>query len=109
MKDNEFDEYITGEPVEEVKLDLDKVKDSIPECSNDKLCEMIVAERYFGFGDKIAPMCMEELAKRRIAGDDFEYEKYIDQAHKSLPVLDFSIPDIRAVLNQAIGKKFGVK
>lgn len=109
MKNNEFDEFITGEPIEEVKLDLDKVKESVPECSNEKLCEMIVCDRYFGFGEKIAPLCMEELAKRRLAGDDFNFEKYIEEAHKSLPVLDFKMPDIRTVLNQAIGRKINSK
>jgi hypothetical protein len=50
---------------------------------------------------------MEELAKRRMAGDTFNFESYIDQAYNELPVLDFSMPDIRTVLQQAIGRKPG--
>lgn len=106
MKNNEFDEFATDEPLEEVKLDLNKIKDNIPQYSNEKLCEMIVCDRYFGFGEKIAPLCMEELAKRRIAGDTFDFETYIDKSHKSLPVLDFVMPNIRDALNKVIGKKF---
>jgi hypothetical protein len=48
---------------------------------------------------------MEELSKRRLAGDTFHFESYIDKVYNELPVLDFSIPDIRSVLQQAIGKK----
>lgn len=68
---------------------------------------MIVCDRYFGFEQKISDVCMEELAKRRMAGDTFNFESYIDQAYNELPVLDFSMPDIRTVLQQAIGRKPG--
>jgi hypothetical protein len=88
-----------------ISLDMNKVKDSIPQQSSQKLCEMIVCDRYFGFGEKLSPICMDELAKRRIAGDTFDFESYITEAHKSLPVLSTSMPDIREVLKAAIGTK----
>jgi hypothetical protein len=88
--------------LENVQFDFDKIKLNIQEYSNEKLCEMIVCDRYFGFEEKIAPICMEELAKRRINGDIFDFETYIDQAYKSLPVLNFTIPDLRTVLTNAI-------
>ena len=91
-----------GNPIEDVKLDIEIIKKNLPEYSNEKLSEMIVCDRYFGFDKKISTICMEELAKRRIAGDTFNFEEYIDKVHKELPILDFAIPDIRAVLNQAI-------
>lgn len=111
MKNNiDINEFLTGdEPIENVKLDLDKVKENVPSFTNEKLCEMIVCDRYFGFGEKISPVCMEELAKRRVAGDAFDFETYIDQAYKSLPVLSFATPDLRAILNQAISGKLNVK
>lgn len=107
MTNKEFDEFLDdGSPIEDVKLDLDKVLENLPSYSNEKLCEMIVCDRYLGFGKKIDVMCMEELAKRRIAGDTFNFEKYIEDAQKDLPVLDFSaVPDLRKILNQAIGRK----
>ena len=110
MKNNDINEFLTGdEPTENVKLDIEKVKENVPSFSNEKLCEMIVCDRYFGFGERISPICMEELAKRRVAGDFFDFETYIDQAYKSLPVLNFAVPDLRAILNQAISGKIGNK
>jgi hypothetical protein len=91
------------QPALPITLDMDKIKENLPSYSNEKLCEMIVCDRYFGFGQKIQTICMEELAKRRIAGDTFDFESYIDKAHKQLPVLDFK-KDIRDVLKQAMGR-----
>lgn len=104
MTNKEFDEFFNDDsPIEDVKLDFDQIKENLPSYSNEKLCEMIVCDRYFGFGQKIDFLCMEELARRRIAGDKFNFEAYIDQSMKELPVLDFSItPDIRQILKQAI-------
>jgi|SRR5271166_3415818 len=105
MNEKDLEEFFSDEPIEDVKLDLEKIKATLPQYSSEKLCEMIVCDRYFGFGEKISPICMEELARRRIAGDTFEFESYIDQTYKELPVLDLNIPDIRSILNQAIGRK----
>jgi hypothetical protein len=106
MVNKELEEFLDeGEPVEDVKLDLDKIKENLPQYSNEKLCEMIVCDRYLGFGQRISDVCMEELAKRRLAGDVFHFESRITELQKELPVLDFSMPDIREVLNQAISNR----
>lgn len=86
-------------------INLEEIDKNIPSFSNEKLCEMIVCDRYFGLGKTISVICMQELSKRRVDGDVFDFESYIDLAQKELPVLDFSIPDIRSVLNQAINRK----
>jgi hypothetical protein len=87
---------------EMVQLDMELVKTNIPSYSNEKLCEMIVSSRYFGFGeDKIAPLCMEELSKRRVAGDPFDFETYIDKSYKELPVFDLNI-NIKSTIEQAM-------
>ena len=111
MTDNDFDEFFTDEPIEDIKLDLELIKTNIPQYSNEKLCEMIACDRYFGFEQKISALCMEELAQRRINGDVFDFESYIDQVQKEFPVLNTEMPDLRAVLNQAIaiGKKVNNK
>ena len=106
MKNNELDELLADtSPIEDVKLDFDLIKSLLPQYSNEKLCEMIVCDRIFGFEQKISVICMEELAKRRMAGGTFNFESYIDQTQKEFPVLDFTTPDLRAVLSQAIGRK----
>lgn len=103
MPINNIDELLSDDfPIEETKLDLEKVKSMLPTYTNEKLCEMIVCDRYFGFGQRIDIMCMEELAKRRLAGDTFNFESYIEEQYKELPVLDLKTPDLREVLTQAM-------
>lgn len=114
MSNKELEEFLqeegSGEELEEVKLDIDQIKANLPQYSSQKLCEMIVCDRYFGFEHKISTICMEELAKRRLAGDIFNYETHIDLVTKELPVLDLSVaPDIRTIMNQAISRKIDGK
>lgn len=90
---------------ETVNLDLELVRKNVPVYSSEKLCEMIVCDRYFGCYRAIAVMCMEELAKRRGAGDQFDFETYIETKLNELPKLNFEVFDIRETLHQAIGRK----
>jgi len=110
MTNKELEDFFfnedSDEEIEDVKVDFDKIQDNLPQYSSQKLCEMIVCDRYFGFGQSISVMCMEELARRRLAGDSFNYEAHIAEISKEMPELDLSItPDIRTVLNQAISRK----
>lgn len=110
MSNKELEEFFldddSDEGIEEVKLDIDQITVNLPQYPSKKLCEMIVCDRYFGFEHKLSIMCMEELAKRRMAGDTFNFEAHIAEISKEMPELDLSItPDIRAVLNQAISRK----
>jgi hypothetical protein len=86
-------------------FDLDLIKSNIFKYSSQKLCEMVVCDRYFGLEQKISVICMEELARRRIAGDIFDFEDVIDKSYKELPVLNFEMPDLRTVLGQALKNK----
>jgi hypothetical protein len=85
-------------------MDLKVVKEKIPTFTSEKLCEMIVCDRYFGCFREVALSCMEELGKRRSDGSDFQFETHIDQAFNSLPKLQLGLasPDLRDVLQQAI-------
>ena len=87
-----------------MKFDSNFIKEKIPTYTSEKLCEIIVCDRYFGSFNAFAVSCMEELADRRIKGDQFEFEKYIESSLKDLPKLDFSIPDIGNVMRQFAGK-----
>lgn len=93
------------QPVEVIKLDVEKIKGTISAYSSEKLCEMIVADRYFGINQEVAIACMEELSARRVAGDDFTFETFIDEAYAKLPPLNFTIPDLRTTLQQALKVK----
>lgn len=82
-----------------------QIKGKVPEFNSEKLCQIIVCERYFHLNKELAVSCMEELAKRRLAGDSFDFESYIDNSLKELPPLDFSMPDLRTVLTTAIANQ----
>lgn len=85
-------------PEEAFGLDLNKIKSSIPTYTSEKLCAMIVCDRYFGFGQEMTVACMQELATRRIGGDTFHFEKFIEEELAKLPPLNFGVPDLRATL-----------
>lgn len=104
MKFDDFD-LDNKEPVQLRSLDIDKVRRQIPSYSSEKLSEMIVVERYIGFHPEVSVMCMEELAKRRLEGDPFPFEDFIDKAFNSLPKLDFKTQDLRNVLLNAIANQ----
>jgi len=87
---------------EAARLDLEKIRGNLPAYTSEKLCEMIVCDRYFGMDKQISVMCMQELATRRIAGNQFTFEKYIEEAFGKLPTLNFSVPDLRTTLSQVI-------
>jgi hypothetical protein len=97
-KNDDFD-------IEYKPLDIDLIRSNINSYSSEKLCEMIVCDRYFGCYREIAIICMEELSRRRSDGDNFHFESYIDNALKELPDLNINGINLRDVLQQAIGRK----
>jgi len=84
------------------KFESQKIIDRLPEYTSQKICSMIVCDRYFGIDEELAIACMEELSNRRLLGDDFDFENYIDEKLNELPKLDFSIPDIKSILGNII-------
>jgi hypothetical protein len=102
---NEYDDLDLDPTIEYKPLDIDLIRKNVPNYSSEKLCEMIVCDRYFGCYREIAIICMEELSNRRQAGDGFAFESYIDSSFKKLPELNFSGINLRDVLQQAIGRK----
>lgn len=88
-----------------VQLDLELVKQNVPQYTSQKLCEMIVCDRYFGFDKKVSVICMEELSKRRETGDAFDFETQIELFEKEMPIMETGTFDIRKVLQQAIKMK----
>lgn len=103
---NEFDDLSDEEVLASSSpLNIEDIKSKLPNYSSQKLCEMIVCDRYFGCYKEIGIMCMEELANRRIAGDTFPFEEVIEKAYGELPVLDFNvIPDVGDVFRQVLGR-----
>jgi len=101
INENDFDDL----DLDIMPINMGEIKDKIPQHSSIKLCEMIVCDRYFGCYKEMAILCMEELAKRRIAGDAFDFETYIEKSYNELPVIDIAVPDLGDVLRQIINRK----
>jgi len=99
-----LDDFDTPEQAGPANLSLNEMKLKIPTFSSDKLCEIIVCERYFGSFKELAIMSMEELGNRRLKGDNFDFESYIELSLKDLPKLDMSVPNIGNVIRQFAGK-----
>jgi hypothetical protein len=76
------------------EIDIEEFRKNIDKCSNNKLCEIIVAQRYLGIMKEEALVSMEELAKRRTNGDQFAYEKHIDELFETLPKLNLDLNSI---------------
>lgn len=83
-------------------FETDEIIKNVPTYTSKKLCSMIICDRYLGINEKIAVVCMEELAKRREGGDTFDFESFIEQEFSKLPKLDFSVPDLRTVLGNLV-------
>lgn len=94
---NDLDEELS-------KLNENEVLSNLDKYSSQKLSEMIITHRYFGFYPNIAVAAMEELSKRRCNGDNFDYEKHIEEGLNSLPKLNFKIGDAFNLAN-LISKK----
>ena len=74
------------------------IKDSFPKQPSAKLADIIVSYRYIGLYKDLSILAMEELSKRRSLGDTFQFEQYIDDNIKTLPKLDFQLPNLANIL-----------
>jgi len=83
-------------------FETEEIIKNIPSYTSKKLCSMIVCDRYLGIDESMVLACMEELAKRRENGDDFDFESFIEQELSKLPKLDFSIPNLGSILGNII-------
>ena len=90
------------EDLEFPELNVNDIVNNISDYDVIKLCDIIICHRYLGFNKEIAVACMEELGRRRINGDQFDFEEYIDREFRNLPKIELVLPDLRTALNQAI-------
>jgi hypothetical protein len=70
---------------DDAKLTADEFSANVGSFTNERLCEVIVVYRYLGIMQDESIACMEELAKRRLNGDVFEFEANIDEKLNTLP------------------------
>lgn len=90
--------------IDMANVSIESTSQNVPTYDSKKLCEIIVCSRYFGNYKELSISCMEELSKRRIRGDDFDFETYIETSFNELPKIETSIPDVGTVLRQLAGQ-----
>lgn len=76
---------------EDFLFDENKVIENLKDYSSEKLSEIVVNYRYLGLYEKVSVAAMKELAVRRDKGDIFNYEEYIENSLKTLPLLDHKL------------------
>lgn len=82
------------------ELDEDDTVDDLKAFSSERLSDIIITYRYFGLNKEKSLEAMKELAARRSAGNDFNYENYIDKNLKELPSLKLDIKNIDAFMSK---------
>ena len=88
-----------------ISLNEEEIIKLLPQYSSTKLADMIIVHRYFGLFKTAFGVAMDELSRRRINGDSFDYEKYVEDNLNSLPKLDFQVGDIFSLISSIKGKK----
>jgi len=72
----------------------ENIQENIKQFSNEKLCEIIVSNRYLGVFREEALACMNELAWRREQGEIFSYEEKIEELFSSLPKINLNLKEV---------------
>jgi hypothetical protein len=85
-----------------LNFDNNKIIENLPQYTSQKLCEIIVCDRYLNFNPELALACMKELSSRRSSGDDFKFENYIDDNYNELPKIEISMPDIQSIFGKLL-------
>lgn len=80
-------------PDDEKESVKDIDESQISSFASDKLCGIIATNRYLKFDKKMEILAMQELSKRREAGDAFDFEKEIDKCGIEFTPISASIPD----------------
>jgi|688.fasta_scaffold1867050_2 hypothetical protein len=79
-------------------INVQEIKDKIKDFSSEKLCQIIVCDRYLKYNKELAVVAMQELSDRRDSGDSFDFESYIEKSLSELPSINNMSFDIRTVL-----------
>ena len=82
------------------EMSVEEIKTQMLSFPTTKLADIIIANRYLGLYKDLAVTAMEELSKRRMSGDNFQYEQYIEDELKKLPKLDFTLPALGSLFDK---------
>ncbi len=83
---------------------IDEFKSKISSLPSEHLCEIIISNRYLGIFIEESILSMEELALRRINGNSFDYENFIEEKIKELPKFNLTLQSFSILGNIFKGK-----
>lgn len=64
---------------------MENEEEIISKMTSEALAANVVAYRSLSLNKNFAKKCMTELAKRKLKGDEFDYEKFISEELNKLP------------------------
>lgn len=80
------------------KFSIEEFQKNIHSFSNEKLCSIIASSNVLKLNKEVVGLCMKELANRRLNGENFDFECYIETLASSYPKLEFTIPSLLDIL-----------
>ncbi len=88
----------------EFEVNLDDLESEEVISLNDKeskvLADIVVSNRYLNMFPKLSKEAMEILAARRVNGENFPYEDYIDNKIKEMPQLNNVNYDFMSIIKK---------
>jgi hypothetical protein len=111
FKDLDLEQEETDLPESEDYLTDEQMCERIDSFDSENLANIIIAYKYLGLHKKVVPLAMQELAKRRSGGENFNFEEYIESGLKALPNINFKIPDFSGFfdLNEVVSSFAGFR
>ncbi len=99
--DNEESEQVE----DTVEVDEKEIIGNFPTYPSERLADLVVSYRYLGMYKNLSVAAMQELSNRRVAGDEFKYEGYIEKNLKELPEIKFDLKDLSGIMDKFKGLK----
>lgn len=93
MKDLSEEEQVVGSDQSNIEISPEILKTF----SSEKICSLIASNRYLRFSDSLEVLAMQELAQRRIDGDNFEFENLIKEYSSTFVPINIKLPDLMKI------------
>lgn len=81
------------------QLSLEQLNDLIKSSSDESLATRVVIYRLLGLQKSLAILCMQELEKRRLAGNTFDFNSYIQEALDQSPKPEINKKNMSLISN----------
>jgi hypothetical protein len=84
--------------VEYPEFSIEEFKKNLHSFKNEKLCTIIASSNALKLNKDTSTLCMQELASRRIKGENFDFEGYIEQLSSTFPKVDLTPPSLLDII-----------